>query len=170
MTRRQLIILLLCITAALGMAIWYGVCRLRTRERENKILSTNSYGYAEEEIPHADLMIVGRWQNTENPQWYKVYYDDYDEERRMFWGKEWDESEGVFEDYLQYHGNGWFRWEKKGTDLREYATMDARDIPALNTYKILFSSTDSLAYREKDYKKIVYRFVKVKQSYLNDIQ
>lgn len=163
MTRnRRHVLIIITISVAVTAVVGHGIYYWKKLEKENKILSTNKLGYAEFDIPHADSLIVGKWQNTGNPQWYKVYYDDFDEEQRMFWGKEWNESEDVTEEDLNYHGNGWFRWEKNGKALREYATMDARDIPALNTYMILSSSADSLVYREKEYKKIIYRFVKVK--------
>ena len=92
------------------------------------------------------------------PQWYKVYYDDYDEEEHLFWGKEWDESDNVEEEDLNYHGNGWFRWEKSDNILREYATMDARDVPIYHGYRIHFSSADSLAYSEIGHKRSLFRF------------
>lgn len=158
MTRKQLIILLLCIVAGVAAAIGYGIYYTQTREGENEILSTDKGGYAIEEIPRADPLIVGKWQNSENSHWYKVYYDDYDEEEQLFWGKEWNEAEEVFEEDLNYHGNGWFRWEKKGKELHEYATMDARDVPIHRGYIIRLCSADSLVYFEPDYKQVIYRF------------
>ena len=162
MTRNQLVILILCIAAVVAATVGYGIYYMQTHEGENKILSTNNDGYAIEEIPHADSLIVGKWQNSDNPQWYKVYYDDYDDEERLFWGKEWDESEDVHEEDLNYHGNGWFRWEKKGNSLYEYATMDARDVPIAKRYILLFSSKDSLAYCEQEHKQYCFHFSRVK--------
>lgn len=162
MSRKQLIILILCIATMVAATIGYGIYYMQTHEGENEILSTNNDGYAIEEIPHADSLIVGKWQNSNNPQWYKVYYDDYDEDERLFWGKEWDESEDVYEEDLNYHGNGWFRWEKKSNTLYEYATMDARDVPIAKLYTLLFSSTDSLAYCEQEHKQYCFHFSKVK--------
>jgi hypothetical protein len=113
------------------------------------------------EIPHADSLIAGKWQNAANPCWYKLYIDDYDDETGMFWGKEWNENEDVFEEDLNYHGNGWFRWEKKGKVLYEYATMDVRDVPIAKLYSLMISTTDSLVYCEQDYKKNVFCFTRV---------
>lgn len=162
MTRKQLVILILCIAAVVAATVGYGIYYMRTHEGKNKILSTNNDGYAIEEIPHADSLIVGKWRNSENPQWYKVYYDDYDEYERLFWGKEWDESEDVYEEYLNYHGNGWFRWEKKGNTLYEYATMDVRDVPIAKLYTLLLSSNDSLAYCEQAHRQFCFHFSRVK--------
>lgn len=163
MNRKHLIIILVsCAVAAVAAtAVWYYLRPKQEKEKQenlNEILATDGIGYAEEEIVHADPLMVGRWQNTANPQWHKVYYDDFDEDERLFWGKEWDESEDVLEEDLNYHGNGWFRWEKKGNTLHEYATMDVRDVPIHRAYTIRALTDDSLVYSEPDYKNAVYRF------------
>ena len=130
MTRKAFIIILLLFAAIIAVAVvWYSISCRQMQGQENKALSTDCASYAEEEIIHADLRMVGKWQNTDNPNWYKVYYDDCDEDSGLFWGKEWDESDEVFEEDLHYHGNGWFRWEKKGNILCEHATMDLLDLP-----------------------------------------
>ena len=108
----------------------------------------------EDGVPVADTLIVGKWQNKDNPHWYKVYYDDYDEEQKLFWGKEWDENEEVFEEDLNYHGNGWFRWVKRGNILYECATMDACDVPNHRFYTIKNINATSLVYFEPNHKKV----------------
>ena len=115
----------------------------------------------EDGVPVADSLIVGKWQNKDNPYWYKVYYDDFDEEQKLFWGKEWDESEDVLEEDLNYHGNGWFRWEKRGKVLYECATMDVRDVPIHRFYTIKRNNADSLIYFNPDNKKVMCRFGRV---------
>lgn len=109
----------------------------------------------EDGMPVADSLIVGKWQNKDNLHWYKVYYDDFDEEQKLFWGKEWDESEDVFEEDMNYHGNGWFRWVKRGKILYECATMDACDVPIHRIYAIKKNNANSLVYFEPDYKKVM---------------
>ena len=160
MNRKQLIIILSCL-AAVAAAIGYVIYYAQSHGREMEADSTNRIGYAEYEIPHADSLIVGKWQDAARPYQYKVYYDDYDEDAHLFWGKEWDESEDVFEEDLNYHGNGWFRWEKRGKTLHEYATMDARDVFIHHAYRILFSSADSLSYHETEHKEMTYSFVRI---------
>lgn len=117
----------------------------------------------EDDIPKADPLIVGKWQNKENPLWYKVYYDDYDRKEKLFWGKEWNEAEDVMEEDLRYHKNGWFRWERKGRIIHEYATMDTRDVPIHKEYHFYKykASRGTLIYYETDYRKIKYRFTKI---------
>ena len=166
--RKQTILLLVaCLVATIvaGMVGWY----LRTKtqkpekEPETGVISTNDLPtdagvVFDESAPTADPLIVGRWQNSANPLWHKVYYDDPDEEEGLYWGKEWNEEDDVLEEDLRYHGNGWFRWDKRGNTLREFATMDTRDVPIGKIYTVCYASTDSMAYYEPDYPKQVYRF------------
>ena len=160
MSRRQLILFVSCISVILIAGVGYGIYSHRSQEKENKILSTDA-GYAEEEITHADSAIVGKWRNAENPGWYKVYYDDFDEDAHMFWGKEWNEAEDVVEEDLIYHGNGWFHWEKKDGELHEYATMDMRDMPIHNGYILLLSTPDSLVYCQQGHRHLTSHFSRV---------
>ena len=129
------VVLLLVAVAAAGAVTWFVLrdeqpAQEQPEQDEVETGVTTSDGFStdaviimEDEMPEADPMIVGKWQSSDNPQWYKVYYDDYDEDEQLFWGKEWDESEDVLEEDLKYHGNGWFRWEKKGKELCEYSTL-----------------------------------------------
>lgn len=164
MKRKGYIIFVLCLIAAAmtAAAIWYFISHNEDSDEGIFINEhpTDGPGYYEEDIPHADPMIVGKWRCVDKNGWYKVYYDDYDEDTKQFWGKEWDEEEDVHEEDLNYHGNGWFRWEKKRKVLHEFATMDTRDVPIHRKYEIKFISTDTIVYCEPDYK-ITYRFARV---------
>ena len=166
--KKKLLVIGACVVVCVAAcAVWLYV-RYQQKQKpetpEEEILNTHptdAVDYYVEMIPTADPLIVGKWQNTANPGWYKVYYDDYDEEKKLFWGKEWDESEDVLEEDLNYHGNGWFRWEKRGKELHEYSTMDNRDVPIHRGYVIRSSTTDSLVYFEPDYKKVIFRFARI---------
>ncbi len=158
MKYKHQIIIIVSLVVVVGAGAYYLLNR--NTERENAALNTDGGGYAEEEMPHADPMIVGKWQNRDNPQWYKAYYDDFDEDKQMFWGKEWNEAEDVFEQDLTYHGNGWFRWRKEGKTISEFSTMDIRDVPVCNDYIIKILSADSLVYIKSAHKKVVYRFLR----------
>lgn len=117
----------------------------------------------EEQVPPADPLIVGKWSNADNPQWFKVYYDDFDDDMELYWGKEWNEADDVLETDLRYHGNGWFRWDKRGNTLREFATMDARDVPIAKIYTTQKNTPDSLVYVSTHHKGDIYRFAKVRE-------
>ncbi len=120
------------------------------------------------DVPPADSLMVGKWRNAENPHWYKVYYDDYGDEG-YFWGKEWDESEDVHEEDLNYHGNGWFLWKSEGKLLTELHSMDVQNVKVPKVWRVQHLSTcaallpnDSLILVDKAYR--THRFHFTKQS------
>ena len=163
MKRKTLISVIVVAAAVLVLAaaaVWYFRSSEASGEPTQQEHPTDSWFIFRTKTPHADPVLVGKWQNKDNPKWYKVYYDDYDEKEKMFWGKEWNEAEDVCEEDLGFHGNGWFRWKKEGKYLSEYATMDIRDVPIHRTYKLKHFSADSLVYFEENYKKRVFRFGK----------
>lgn len=89
------------------------------------------------ETSEADPMLVGYWQNVENPNWYKAYYDDEDEdEAGVFWGKEWDETDGVMEEDLSWHGNGWYKWQRTTTGVVERYRMEINESEVPYIYKL----------------------------------
>lgn len=164
MNRKKRISLFIFAAAVLAAAVCLGLHRAHTRvvtgEKEGSMPATHDVAYFELQVPHADPQMVGKWQNTDNPRWYKAYYDDYDEKEQLFWGKEWDESEDIFEEDLNYHGNGWFHWEIKDGVLHEYATMDVRAVPINHAYKTQFPARDSMICKDLYYKKVVFSFVR----------
>lgn len=164
MNRKKLTIILCCIGAvALASVIGWQVYRIYYPEELENVNThpTDAGLFFDQSTPPADTLIVGKWSNKDNPKWFKVYYDDYDEEQCLYWGKEWDENEDIFEEDLKYHGNGWFRWKKEDGMLHEFATMDYRDVPIHRGYKIVKSTEDSLSYFEAERKSAILRFGKV---------
>ena len=163
LSKRTIVILssMLAAAAIAAAVVWYKSHR-EAQPQENVVLNEHPTdgAFYECDIPSADPLIVGRWINTANPQWHKAYYDDYDEETEMFWGKEWNEADDVQEEDLRYHGNGWFRGNKKGKELREFSTMDVKDMSIARIYILQRSSSDSLVYHERDYKRDIFRFAK----------
>lgn len=95
-------------------------------EKPNEMTNELVYFAGEEEqdyLTDEDEMLLGKWQNVDNPQWYRVYTDE-EAPDGYYWGYEWDESEDVTEKDLTKHGNGWFRWKKRGSKVMELATAD----------------------------------------------
>lgn len=75
-------------------------------------LNTNSMAsFSEQEIA-----IYGKWLEDNDNLDYKVFTLD-DAQDGYYWGKEWCEADGVFEDDLEEHGNGWFKWTVKKKKL-----------------------------------------------------
>ena len=83
LSKRTIIILssVLAAAAIAAAVVWYRSHR-EAQPQENVVLNEHPTdgAFYECDIPSADSLIVGRWINTANPQWHKVYYDDYDED------------------------------------------------------------------------------------------
>lgn len=146
-------------TLAAGVVVWWRMQpQPQTVEMPDEH-TTDKVDYFHGSAPFADPLVVGRWQNTENPQWYKVYYDDSAEDD-WYWGKEWEENENVYEEDLSFHGNGWFRWKKQGNTLYGISTMDMRDVPIVNTYRIRKNNQHTLSF-ENQQLEIVFCFTRI---------
>jgi hypothetical protein len=145
---------------AVACAVYYhyeNKAKVRMIEDEE---STNIRHSFDEQMPQADTNLVGKWQSATNPQWYKVYYDDYDE-NGYFWGKEWYEDEDVQETDLKWHGNGWFLWRLEGATITELAVTDGDIAVIPHIYSFSSLNPDKMSYIEKR-DKVVRNFHKLK--------
>lgn len=161
MNRRILIVFIIVVSLVAAGAVTYYFIKGQSsgREKSRDDHSTNANYSFEDGFPSADPAMVGKWQNVDNPQWYKVYYDDYDDDG-FFWGKEWSEDEDVFEEDLPYHGNGWYRWRKNGKALEERHVMSIRDVPIKKQWRVK-AMPDSLVLLDPETRKPRYSFRRV---------
>lgn len=109
-------------------------------------------------VPVDEEQLIGRWQNETNTQEYWVYTTETDETGDYQYGKTWDESE-VEEDMIEYHGNGWFKWQVAGQELTQIHLMDngAAEIPKVYTITLL--NDNRLEYKDNFGKR--FSFVKI---------
>ncbi len=94
-----------------------------------------------------DEMLLGKWQNAENTQWFRVYTDEVAKDG-YYWGYEWDEAEDVTEADLTKYGNGWFMWKKRGSKVMEFATADNEGQLIPRPYIITKLFYTELSYKE----------------------
>jgi len=94
--------------------------------------------------PTNPASIFGLWQEYDNniPESDYMRFLTADQEAKdgdYFFGKEWDESEQVYEKDLKYKGNGWFKWKIDGSVLTKIELLDngGAEIPKTYTIKIL---------------------------------
>lgn len=94
----------------------------------------------------SEANLVGKWENANQAGDYKVYLQDkvvpYPPDSAnpyngYKWGKEWNESEGVYENDLKEHGNGWYMWKMEGKEITEIHQTDAKTALAPTTLTIL---------------------------------
>lgn len=163
--KKNLIIICLIVVAGLVFGGVYIYVKHHTDETaeatEVTVEETTTHGamYFDEE-PEADYRLLGKWQNDDNPHWYRVYTSDWKRDD-YFWGKEWYEDEDVQETDLKWHGNGWFLWRLEGNTVTELAVTD-EDIAVIpHIYSFSSLNPDKMSYIEKR-DKVVRKFHKLK--------
>ena len=97
------------------------------------------------EFKEADLL--GLWQE-QNTQAYVRFTNEQDDKGEYKYGREWDESEDIFESDLKPYGNGWFKYKLVKSDLTEIHLMDngGADIPKV--YQVLKLTAGELQYKD----------------------
>ena len=107
-----------------------------------------------EEVEFKQADLLGLWQE-QNTEVFVRFTNEADESGEYHYGREWDESEDVFESDLQPYGNGWFKYKLVKSDLTEIHLMDngGADIPKV--YQVLKLTAGELQYKD-DYGKTHY--------------
>ena len=106
--------------------------------------------------------LKGTWTEENNPLCYWVYTLDADSLGENYWGKTWDESEDVYESDvdLDFHGNGWFKWNISNNTLTQYqmANIKVLKIKMIYTIKSCNSTTlvlqNNINGNQSTYKKV----------------
>ena len=103
--------------------------------------------------------LQGLWEE-DGTQHFVRFTTDQADETGYFWGCEWDEKDDVTEEDLEFHGNGWFKYNLTKDQLLEIHRMnqDWADIPKV--YIVTALTHSKLEYHLKDYKNEKIRFTK----------
>lgn len=132
--------------------------------------SCGGFGGGPEQVG-SGYKLYGRWQNTQDTTNYRVYYsakvtaEEYMQEvgdtmtNSFYWGKEWTEADGVCEEDLVEHGNGWYMWRKVSNDLMELCTMDNHGAVLDRMYTLTILNDSVLSFKTESGKK--YTFAKI---------
>ncbi len=117
------------------------------------VAMTSCFGLQDEPtFVEADLL--GLWgegsanYNDTIPVHFVRFTMEQDETGEYKYGREWDESEGVYEDYLKPYGNGWFKYKLVKSDLTEIHLMENgfADIPKV--YVVTKLTASELTYKD----------------------
>lgn len=106
---------------------------MQAQEHQRTVVTNKKIVYEPERV--ANPLLVGQWQE-DGTQHYKIYLDDACDEESYFWGKEWDEAQGILEEDLSYHGNGWFKWSKTHNELIEIYVSEQGNVVVPTRYMI----------------------------------
>lgn len=174
MKRKKIIIIITTVIALVVALALYLIIKKSNQTIEivdDEHPTDGVYDYA---LPAADAYLVGLWQETSNPLWFKAYYDDYADDG-YYWGKEWQENEDVFEEDLSYHGNGWFKWKRDGNMMIELHVLSSSKALVPKRWNVVIKkckmsdsnsislTADSLILTEQEYSKNQYHFARVEK-------
>lgn len=94
-----------------------------------------------------DSRMLGKWQHSTHPTWYRVYTTEPAEDG-FYWGREWDTADDIFEEDLTPYGNGWFKWKKDGDYVIELHMTDNRGVSVPFEYKVLDVDEKEMKFKE----------------------
>jgi len=105
--------------------------------------------------PTNPASIYGLWQEYDNniPESDYMRFLTATEEAKegdYFFGREWDESDHVYEKDLKYKGNGWFKWKIEGETLTKIALLDNGSAELPKTYTIKILNTTQLQLQDQN--------------------
>ena len=110
------------------------------------IMMTSCFGSSDEpDFVEADLL--GLWQET-GTEAYVRFTSEKDDTGEYKYGREWDESEDIFESDLKPYGNGWFKYKLVKSDLTEIHLMDNGGAEVPKIYVVTKLTDTVLQYKD----------------------
>ena len=110
------------------------------------VAMTSCFGPSNEpDFVEADLL--GLWQET-GTEAYVRFTADQDETGEYKYGREWNESEDIFESDLLPYGNGWFKYKLVKSDLTEIHLMDNGGAEIPKIYVVTKLTDTALQYKD----------------------
>lgn len=100
-----------------------------------------------EVIKFKEADLLGLWQE-QNTQAYVRFTSEQDDKGEYKYGREWDESEDIFESDLKPYGNGWFKYKLIQSDLTEIHLMDNGGANIPKVYQVLKLTAGELQYKD----------------------
>ena len=73
---------------------------------------------------------------------------EQDETGEYKYGRQWNESEDIYEEDLVPYGNGWFMWKKDGDEVVEIHMTDKQIAVIPFEYEIMELSSQEMRYKE----------------------
>lgn len=110
------------------------------------IAMTSCFGSSEEPT-FAENDLLGLWQET-GTEAYVRFTSEQDEAGEYKYGREWDESEDIFESDLLPYGNGWFKYKLVQSDLTEIHLMDNGGAEVPKVYVVTKLTDTELQYKD----------------------
>ena len=110
------------------------------------IAMTSCFGSSEEPT-FVENDLLGLWQEK-GTEAYVRFTSEKDNTGEYKYGREWDESEDIFESDLKPYGNGWFKYKLVKSDLTEIHLMDNGGANIPKVYQVLKLTAGELQYKD----------------------
>ena len=110
------------------------------------IAMTSCFGSSEEPT-FVENDLLGLWQET-GTEAYVRFTSEKDNTGEYKYGREWDESEDIFESDLLPYGNGWFKYKLVQSDLTEIHLMDNGGAEVPKVYVVTKLTDTELQYKD----------------------
>ncbi|MBO5013110.1 MAG: hypothetical protein J6C57_03620 [Paludibacteraceae bacterium] len=110
------------------------------------IAMTSCFGSSEEPT-FVENDLLGLWQET-GTEAYVRFTSEKDNTGEYKFGREWDESEDIFESDLLPYGNGWFKYKLVKSDLTEIHLMDNGGAEVPKVYVVTKLTAGDLEYKD----------------------
>ena len=111
------------------------------------IAMTSCWNTPEPEVAFDEASLLGLWQET-GTEAYVRFTSEKDDTGAYKYGREWNESEDIFESDLQPYGNGWFKYKLVKSDLTEIHLMDNGGAEIPKIYVVTKLTDTALQYKD----------------------
>ena len=95
----------------------------------------------------AERDLLGLWQE-DGTEAFMRFTSEKDDTGEYKYGREWDESEDIFESDLLPYGNGWFKYKLVQSDLTEIHLMDNGGAEVPKVYVVTKLTAGDLEYKD----------------------
>jgi hypothetical protein len=111
------------------------------------IIAMTSCFNTSEEPTFVEADLLGLWQEK-GTEAYVRFTNEKDNTGEYKYGREWDESEDIFESDLLPYGNGWFKYKLVKSDLTEIHLMDNGGAELPKVYVVTKLTAGDLEYKD----------------------
>lgn len=111
------------------------------------IIAMTSCFNTSEEPTFVEADLLGLWQEK-GTEVYVRFTNEKDNTGEYKYGREWDESEDIFESDLLPYGNGWFKYKLVKSDLTEIHLMDNGGAELPKVYVVTKLTAGDLEYKD----------------------
>lgn len=111
------------------------------------VIAMTSCFNTSEEPTFVEADLLGLWQEKGTEACVR-FTNEKDDTGEYKYGREWDESEDIFESDLLPYGNGWFKYKLVKSDLTEIHLMDNGGAEIPKIYVVTKLTDTALQYKD----------------------